>query len=120
MTEDIFTKLYGPDAFDRPENWTDGTFKPKRVTSDSTPAPRRGFVRGYAFSDTSAPRTAQEDAAIAYAERSKRLEDAWRKEQHSTTATPTPTVDAAKLADAAYRERTERLANAWKNQNAKT
>jgi hypothetical protein len=107
MTEDTFTKLYGEDAFDRPENWTDGTFKPKRITRDSAPGQRRGgFVRGYQTLDAeSAPRTVQDDAADAYEAKRARL--------HTDAATPTSTGDA----DQAYRERSDRLQNAWKEKS---
>jgi hypothetical protein len=113
---DYFRELYGDRAFDDPRNWTaDGQFKPKRIDrgrefTDAAPTQRVGFRRGYAFDAESASRSAQEDAADAYAERKRRLD--WRNDAAQ------PIGDARAQADAAYAERNERLANAWHNDAA--
>jgi hypothetical protein len=136
---DYFTEMYGADAFDDPRNWVNGQFKPrKRIARDregasvpmqvmdASPMQRGGFRRGYAFSDTSAPRSAQEDASDAYAERSQRLENAWRKDHqeaaerkdHQDAAdddAPLPKQDARAVADRAWLDKKERLQTSWRD-----
>jgi hypothetical protein len=78
--------------------------------------PRGGFVRGYAFADTTPPRSSRDAAAIAYKERFARLENAWRKDAAADDAR-TQCVDAAQaraLADRAWLDKKERLQNSWR------
>jgi hypothetical protein len=103
---------------------------------------RRGFRRGYGFAQNMAivsndAATAADaafeskrarletsrrnvsdgttDAARAYAERSERLENAWRKDyRDDANAAPQSTQDARAAADRAYEDRKSRLSNAWR------
>jgi len=79
--------------------------------------------KGFRFADTNDANGRAAD--VAYAERSRRMEDGWRHnkgdaqaEAKRDTAPPrTPTRDAAQqraAADAAYAARTERMRNAWR------
>jgi hypothetical protein len=73
----------------------------------------QGRIRGYAFSDVS--QDARDDAAKAYAERSARMQDAWRKRtQDNAEHTPPSAQDARATADAAYADKKQRLAGGWK------
>jgi hypothetical protein len=127
---DYFTEMYGADAFDDPRNWVDGQFKPRKRFArdreavsvpmhlmDASSMKRGGFVRGYAFADTSAPRSVQEDAAIAYEERRQRLQNAWRKDHQDAADddAPLPPQDARVVADRAWLDKKERLQNLWRN-----
>jgi hypothetical protein len=88
--------------------------------TDAAPAQSGGFRRGFAFAQDMAPAsndTAHADAAKAYAERSRRLEDAWRRkdgQQQQDSAAPTSTQDARAIADAAYADKKQRLQGGWK------
>jgi hypothetical protein len=79
---------------------------------DSQP---RGFVRGYAFADTTPPRNLRDEADKAYAEKCARL-------QHRRVADDDATVthDAASaraIADRAWLDKKARLENAWRNRD---
>jgi hypothetical protein len=105
MQEDHFTKLYGPDAFENPNNFdANGNFVPQKVRDSDAEAAtrRRGFRLGYqSFADTA---IVSNDAAAAraYEEKRSRLESARR------------ISDGTQDAAAAYDERNARLENAWK------
>ena len=81
--------------------------------------PPRGFVRGYAFADTtSASRSSQEAAAEAYESKCSRLSDAWRPRRADNARdddAPLLTQDARAIADRAYEDRKVRLSNSWRN-----
>jgi hypothetical protein len=83
------------------------------VMTDSQP---RGYVRGYAFADTTPPRRLQDAAALAYEERRDRLANAWRKNHRDATEddAPLPTRDARADADRAWLDKKERLQNGWR------
>jgi hypothetical protein len=77
----------------------------------------RGYVRGYAFADTtSASLSSQQAAAEAYEERNQRLQNAWRKKHQDASSddTPLPTQDAWAIADQAYEDKKQRLQNGWR------
>jgi hypothetical protein len=79
----------------------------------------RGFRRGYQTIDATPARAAHDAAAEAYEDRSRRLENAWRKNHRDDAArAPLSTQDAAQarvLADSAYEDKKQRLQNAWRN-----
>jgi hypothetical protein len=79
--------------------------------------PPRGFVRGYAFADTTPPRNVQDAAAEAYAAKRKYLQNAWRKNRHDAADDDAllPTQDARAVADRAYEDRKVWLSNAWRH-----
>jgi hypothetical protein len=75
----------------------------------------QGFVRGYAFGDTTPPRSSQDEAAEAYEAKRARLQDAWhKKHQDAADDAPPPTQDARAVADRAWLDKKERLQNSWR------
>jgi hypothetical protein len=75
----------------------------------------QGFVRGYAFGDTTPPRSSQDEAAEAYEAKRARLQDAWhKKHQDAADGAPPPTQDARAVADRAWLDKKERLQNSWR------
>jgi hypothetical protein len=78
--------------------------------------PQGGFVRGYAFADTTAPRNVQDAAAEAYEAKRAYLQNAWRKNHQNATEDdgPLPTRDARADADRAWLDKKERLQNGWR------
>ena len=98
----------------------------------------RGYVRGFAFSDTTVALAARDTARFAdaaeraYAERSARMAEAWRRKDAQSDAGDaggaapphTRTLDRDRgqaldelraLADAAYKTKCKRMANAWRH-----
>jgi hypothetical protein len=75
----------------------------------------RGHRPGFAYGDEAS----RETAHTAYQERSKHLENAWRKDGKTTDhVRPTNLKDAQDAAALAYEERNERLRNGWKEKTA--
>ena len=115
---DFFTQLYGADAFDDPCNYVDGIFKPrKRIARDSARFmdAAAGHRPGYRLADDGELTDAANDA---YAKRSQRLANAWRKDRQDDAARDhePPTLDQCRqAADTAYEDRKTRLANAWRS-----
>jgi hypothetical protein len=78
--------------------------------------PPRGFVRGYAFADTTPPRNVQDAAAEAYEAKRAYLQNAWRKTHQDATEddAPLPTRDARADAEQAWLDKKQRLQNGWR------
>jgi acetaldehyde dehydrogenase (acetylating) len=73
-----------------------------------------GFKPGFAYGDEAS----RELAHTAYEERSKHLNNAWRKDAVTTDdKRPTNLKDAQAAAAHAYEERNQRLQNAWRDRN---
>src|SRR5262245_59275687 len=96
MTRDALAQKYG-----------------RHAVTDHQP---RGFVRGYAFADTTPPRSAQADAAAAYEEKRQNLQRGSRR--HNADAGDDdvllPTQEARAVADRAWLDKKERLQNSWR------
>jgi hypothetical protein len=78
--------------------------------------PPRGFVRGYAFADTTAPPNVKDAAAEAYEAKRAYLQNAWRKNAAEDDP-PAQCTDAAQAradADQAWLDKKERLQNGWR------
>jgi hypothetical protein len=71
-----------------------------------------GYRRGYAFDAAAA--TARRAALDAYEERSRWLEDAWRKKDQELADPPRTQADAQAAAAAAYDAKCQRLRDGWK------
>jgi hypothetical protein len=71
-----------------------------------------GFKKGFVYGDEAS----REVAHAAYQERSKHLNDAWRKDGKTTDdgERPSNLKDAQDAAALAYEERNERLRNGWR------
>jgi hypothetical protein len=86
----------------------------------------RGYVRGYAVSDATVALASRDaarfadEAERAYAERSRRMANLWRKDHRDAVVDEPAPRRAATLgelraqADAAYQAKCERLRNAWR------
>ena len=84
--------------------------------SDGSPDHTSPHQKGFRFADVNDE--AKIAADKAYAERSRRMENAWRLKDHAADPTPvrTPSNDASQAkAQQAYDERSVRMRNAWRH-----
>jgi hypothetical protein len=116
MQDDVFTKLYGENAFEDSRNYdAAGNFKPRPIRdSDAESQTRRGYRRGFQALETLLPTRDSQDAFVeaqrAYDEKRERLESARRTVSDGTPAD----------AQQAYEEKRAHLRDAWKSKQKAT